>query len=269
MKRLLGAFLIALLAAGVVSAQIAIPNTLTSGTTITAGGLNTNFSTLGSHSLDRLSGGTISGNVAVDPGITIDGIDIGATVCVTCAPTFKDLTLASPATGLTVGGNVIINTTGKIPALTSTYFTSLAFDAANLTGTVNTARLGTGSASSSNFLRGDGTWASVIAATEFNIGTNVSGAQAANFATNGPLQKVTRNGAISFTLTAPASPGTVVLRIIHDASGTSFAVTFTTTVKWPNGVVPAFSLTTANAVDIVTLYWDGAVWYGVQSANFS
>lgn len=113
------------------SAQITVPNTLVAGATITSAGLNTNFSTIGNHALDRLAGGNIAGNVTADPGITIDGIDIGATVCVTCAPTFKDLILTSPATGLTVAGNVIVNSTGKIPAISSTYFTSLS--GANLT----------------------------------------------------------------------------------------------------------------------------------------
>lgn len=125
------------------SAQITVPNTLVAGATITSAGLNTNFSTIGNHALDRLAGGNIAGNVTADAGITIDGIDIGATVCVTCAPTFKDLTLASPATGLTVAGNVIVNSTGKIPAISSTYFTSLS--GANLT-TLTAANISAGTA---------------------------------------------------------------------------------------------------------------------------
>lgn len=45
--------------------------------------------------------------------------------------------------GLTAGSGAvgIINSTGKIPAITSTYFAALAFDAANLTGTVPAATL--------------------------------------------------------------------------------------------------------------------------------
>lgn len=116
----------ALFTAAPVCAQITVPNTFTAGETIRAADINTNFSTIAADALNRLSGGNLSGNVTADPGITIDGIDLSATVCPTCTPTFQDLTLASPATGLTVAGVNIVNSTGKIPALSSTYFSSLA-----------------------------------------------------------------------------------------------------------------------------------------------
>jgi hypothetical protein len=45
------------------------------------------------------------------------------------------------ATQVTVAGVGIVNTSGKIPAITSTYFALLSFDAANLTGSVADARL--------------------------------------------------------------------------------------------------------------------------------
>jgi len=66
-------------------------------------------------------------------------------------------------------GNVnLVDGTGKIPALSSTYFASLsganltALPAAQLTGTVPTATLGSGTANSSTFLRGDQTWAAPV-----------------------------------------------------------------------------------------------------------
>src|SRR5581483_9783823 len=101
---------------GVVSrAQVAVPNTLTAGSTIRAGDLNTNFSTLGNHALDRLSGGNISGNITVDPGITIDGVDIGATLCSSCSPVFAALTVNGAITvnGGTVGVGTITTTLGS------------------------------------------------------------------------------------------------------------------------------------------------------------
>lgn len=127
MKRLL----LVLLCVGALSgapalAQITIPNTLVAGTTIRAGDLNTNFSTLGNHALDRLSGGNVSGNITLDSGITIDGLDLSTALCATCAVTHKDLTLTSPDTGITVAGVNIVNSTGKIPALSSTYVTDTA-----------------------------------------------------------------------------------------------------------------------------------------------
>lgn len=133
MKKLFAAVAATLLLAGPARAQVTIPNTLVAGATIRAADLNTNFSSLGSAALNR-TGGTLTGNITASGGVTIDGIDIGATVCTTCTLTVKDLVLSSPATGLTVAGNVIVNSSGKIPALTSTYFTSLSFAASNLTG---------------------------------------------------------------------------------------------------------------------------------------
>lgn len=210
-------------------AQVTIPNTLVAGTTIRAGDLNTNFSTLGNHALDRLVGGTISANIAVDPGVTIDGIDLSVAVCATCTATFKDLVLASPATGVTVAGVVIINSTGKIPALTSTYFTSLAFDAANLTGTaaaingslitnLNATNLATGTAAalrlgsgatSTAYLRGDSTW------VELN-GVN---AQTSIYTALTTDQIITANG--TFTITLYACTGNNKRRIDIKNIGTT------------------------------------------------
>lgn len=267
MKRLLMVLALVLGASAPALAQVAIPNTLVAGTTIRASDLNTNFSTLGNHALDRLSGGNISGNVTLDPGVTLDGIDIGAALCTTCSATFKNLTLSSPTTGLTIASNVIVDSTGKIPALTSTYFTSLALDAANLTGTIATARMGTGTGTDAKFLRGDGTWTSVLNITEYDAG-NSGTSKTLDFATNGPLQKVTRTGSCTFTLTAPSKPGMVVVKMVHEASATAYTVTFSPTVKWPGGTSPTWT-NTSGAIDLVSLYWDGTSWFGVQTANYS
>lgn len=195
LKRIILALVLLAAAVVPVDSQVAVPNTLVAGTTITASGLNTNFTTIANHSLDRLSGGIVSGNIAVDPGITIDGVDIGVQSCVACTPTFAKVTTTNTsATSATFGGGItagtgtvgIVDTTGKIPAISSTFFTSLsganltALPAGQLTGTAAAingsaitslnasalasgtappAQLGSGSPGVTTFLRGDGAWA--------------------------------------------------------------------------------------------------------------
>lgn len=182
MKRLLSVFLLVGALAAPAAAQINVPNTLVAGQTIRASELNTNFTTLGNSALNRLSGGNLSGNVTADVGVTIDGIDIGATVCTGCSPTFKNLTLSAPTTGLTVNSVNIVNSSGKIPAISSTYFTSL--DGSNLTGlsasalatgTVPAARLGSGTPDSTTYLRGDNAWTTINSVPSGLIAFSVNG----------------------------------------------------------------------------------------------
>lgn len=52
-----------LLVASGVNAQVTVPNTLAAGTTITSSALNTNFTTIANHALDRISGGTMTGTL--------------------------------------------------------------------------------------------------------------------------------------------------------------------------------------------------------------
>lgn len=226
LKRLLTTLAVLALLAQPAGAQITTPNTLVAGSVIRAADLNTNFSTLGNHALDRLSGGNISGNITADSGITIDGIDIGASLCPSCAATFASVT---------VNGVGIINASGKIPALTSTYFTTLAFDSANLTGTaaaingsaitalnasnlasgtVATARLGSGSASSTTFLRGDQAYASLCPETAVATSSTHSAALCTMIEANG-----------TFTVTLPAAstatnPGRNIIDIKNIGTGT-------------------------------------------------
>jgi hypothetical protein len=137
-------------------AQITIPNTLVAGNVITAAGLNTNFSTLGEKALNRITGGTIEGNITLTANVTFDGVDISDYLNTVVQaqglgtvtdPAFSVSTdtntglyfpaadsvaftlggtqrLLLNASGLTIFGVNIVNGDGKIPALSSTYVAS-------------------------------------------------------------------------------------------------------------------------------------------------
>lgn len=74
MRKVLIAVLLALVPS-TVTAQITIPNSFETGTLILAASMNENFSKLGEDALDA-TGGTITGNIAVNTNITIDGLDL-------------------------------------------------------------------------------------------------------------------------------------------------------------------------------------------------
>lgn len=217
--------LCALLLATSVSAQITVPNTLVPGTTITSSGLNTNFTTIANHALDRLSGGTISGNITVTGGATIDGVQVGVQACVTCNPTFNSVittttvtigtkltvndtsqTSATFAGGITAGTGVvgIVSPAGQIPAISSTYFANLSganlttLTAANISGVIPQANLGSGS-SATKFLRGDQTYQPVHCAWNV-VGKTVS-------YTASVCDLVEQTSGSSITLTLPAAAG--------------------------------------------------------------
>lgn len=102
---------------------------------------------------------------------------------------------------------------------------------------------------------------------EFDNG-NLGTTPAIDFLTNGPVQKGTRNGNATITVTPPATPGTCILKLVHDATANVYTVAFSPSVKWPNGSAFAFT-NTANAIDILTLYWDGATMFIVGQAAFA
>ncbi|CAB4190633.1 hypothetical protein UFOVP1196_80 [uncultured Caudovirales phage] len=102
---------------------------------------------------------------------------------------------------------------------------------------------------------------------EYNNG-NSGTAMTLFFSEYGQVQKLTRNGNCTFTLSAPPIPGTYIVKFIHDGTGTAYTATFSPTVKWPSG--SAFSFTnTAGAIDILTFYWDGTSYYVVGQAAFA
>src|SRR3990167_2087057 len=191
---------------------ISIPHTFTPFTTISSTQMNANFTQLGTNALHR-GGDTITGAILVNSGVTIDGADISAYLAggklIATSTAADSLDVAG---GITAGtGNVaIIGTTGKIPALTSTYFTSL--DASTLTGILPAP------GSDGNVLTSDGAgaWVSEPSLSSF------AGAQASipsGFSTTSATPVMSGFGS-SCTIT-PTRNGSVTFMFAGDATTTT------------------------------------------------
>lgn len=135
-----------------------------------------------------ITGGTITGLAALT---TAGNVTFGGTLTVGSS----GITLTTPA--------------GKIGGLTSSYFNDLnggsitGLNGSNITGgTVAAARLGSGSPSSTNFLRGDNTWQEVSAVVSVQKveGTFLqSGGAEQNFTISPALSDWTKAAITSFT----------------------------------------------------------------------
>jgi hypothetical protein len=110
----------------------------------------------------------------------------------------------------------------------------------------------------------------VGASSEF-AGGNTVASQTVNFS-NGVAQDWTLNVATTtFTFSNGINGTTHVLRLIQSGSGNNLvswpAGGSAGGVKWPGGVAPTLS-TSANAIDVVVLYYDGTYYYGTYSLSF-
>jgi len=74
------------------------------------------------------------------------------------------------------------------------------------------------------------------------------------------------NGTLSFT--APTNPCNLLLKLVQDGTG-SRTITWNTTIKWSGGGTAPTLSTDANAVDIISFYFDGSNYYGAASLDFA
>lgn len=82
---------------------------------------------------------------------------------------------------------------------------------------------------------------------------------------NGNLQSVTITGAVAITQTSPTHPGKYTLIITQDGTGHVYSLSG---IKWPGGAAPAYS-TAANAIDIISIVYDGTHYYGMGGIAFA
>lgn len=116
---------------------------------------------------------------------------------------------------------------------------------------IQLARLGLGAAADANDpLKIVGQYFSV----EFDAGSSGS-SQTINWR-NGNQQRTLLTNNCTFTLSNPQAGGGYVLILTQDATGNRVP-TFTSSVKWPGGVVPTWS-TAAGAIDVVLFRRSGA-----------
>lgn len=87
------------------SAQISVPNSFVAGTVASADKVNQNFITLGQQAVNR-AGGVLTGNLAANPGVTIDGIDISASLCTTCSAVFSSVADSTGTLATVRGGGI-------------------------------------------------------------------------------------------------------------------------------------------------------------------
>jgi len=80
-------------------------------------------------------------------------------------------------------------------------------------------------------------------------------------------QSITLSSTGTITFTDPSGPTSLLLKVIQDSTGNR-SVTWPSSVKWVQGVVPSLS-PGGNSLDIVGLYFDGTDYYGNISHNFS
>lgn len=276
------------------SAQITVPHTLADGETVDAARLNTNFSTLGSDACNRTactmtgtltardiaavanatySIGTtgtrfvdlfLSGTLTAGTTTVSTNTAIGGTLAVTGAQTFTGATALNGAVDIAAGlqagsGNVaILDATGRVPAISSTYFASLV--GTNLTGVAMLASANTFSAKNNFLTYSETKTAPAIAGGSLTLNLDL-----------GSHFVVSLNQNVNLAFSNPSSSavaGSFTLAFTND--GTVRTVTWPGSVRWPAGLAPTMT-GTLNKVDVFTfLSYDGGTnWYGfVGGQNF-
>ena len=85
---------------------------------------------------------------------------------------------------------------------------------------------------------------------------------------NGNRQKFTATRACAISFVDPVGPCDLTLEIVQDSTGDTHRLTWPSSVKWPGGGAPMTS-NTSGAVDVVSLFFDGAGYFASAMTAFS
>ena len=206
---------------------------------------------------------------------------------------------ATPTLRLTINAAGLATFAGAVDMSSLTLDTALAI-AEGGTGVTTGAMTGITSVLNAGLYVGRDADNTINFATDNVIIFQTNGAEAARFGSTGELdmgnntvgftqQTVTYNGTTTtvdwklgnkaimtfgagnittFAFTNPTNPCNLLLKIVQDGSGSRTVTNWDTDIKYPDGTDPTLS-TGANAVDIISFYWDGTNYHGVITKAFS
>lgn len=98
------------------------------------------------------------------------------------------------------------------------------------------------------------------------LANTVSGGATAIDWTQQNKQSLTLSENSTVTFSDPAGPASFILRVIQDATG-GRTITWPEDILWPGSEEPTLS-SDPDAIDIISIYFDGTQYYGSYSLNF-
>lgn len=108
-----------------------------------------------------------------------------------------------------------------------------------------------------------------VEATTVNYGAEFRNVTAGTTLTvdwkRGQKQRVEMGHDCTFTFAPPLGVCNLMLRLVQDGTG-GRDPTFPSTVKWQGGTVPTW-VTTANAVNVIAMYYDGTNYHATASLD--